>query len=131
MMTNYPRVDQGFLDTARITWTSEIVSAFKPPLPSPPPDGFLNKYFEKDVETVLDFCNCHTGESGDQLDKETRKILLSNLNNTRVGIYSKFHDNSTYHLGYDHETTIRLAYMYACTFLPTRLYPFSDELNTP
>jgi hypothetical protein len=40
---------------------SEIVSAFKPPPPSPPPDGFLKEYFERDVETVLDFCNQHKG----------------------------------------------------------------------
>lgn len=91
---------------------SEIVSAFKPPPPSPPPDGFLNKYFERDVETVLDFRNRHKGKSEDQLATEIRTILLSGLSNTRVGVYSRFHDNSTYHLGYDHETTIRLAYMY-------------------
>lgn len=56
------------------------------------------------------------GESTDQLAIEIRKILLSNLSNTRVGTYSKFHDNSTYNLGYDHPTTIRLAYMYEIFF---------------
>ena len=91
---------------------SEIVSAFKPPPPNQPPAGFLNKYFEKDVKTVLDFCKQHKGESGGQSADEIRKILLSTLSNTQVGIYSKFHDNSTYNLGYDHPTTIRLAYMY-------------------
>lgn len=90
---------------------SEIVSTFNPPPSNPPPAGFLKKYFERDVETVLDFCKQHRGKSGGQLADEIRKILLSNLSNTRVGIYSKFHDNSTYHLGYDHPTTIRLAYM--------------------
>ena len=125
LVINYHRVDQDFLDTARLTWTSEIVSSFRPPPPSPPPDGFLNKYFEKEVETVLDFCSHHTGKSGDHLDIEIRKILLSNLNNTRVGTYSKFHDNSTYHLGYNHNITIRLAYMYEC---PSPPY-LSNELN--
>ena len=106
------QINQDFPDTARITWMSEIVSAFKPPPSSPPPDGFLNEYFERDVETVLDFCNQHKGKSEDQLAIETRTILLSGLSNTRVGIYSRFHDNATYHFGYDHPVTIRLAYMY-------------------
>ena len=91
---------------------SEIVSAFKSPPSTPPPDGFLREYFEKDVETVLDFCNQHKGKSEDQLAVEIRTILLSGLSNTRVGTYSRFHDNATYHLGYDHPATIRLAYMY-------------------
>lgn len=95
---------------------SEIVSSFKPPPPSPPPDGFLNKYFERDVKTVLDFCNQHREESRDQLNIEIRKTLLSNLANTRVGTYSKFHENSTYNLGYDHPAAIRLAYMYEISF---------------
>lgn len=95
---------------------SEIVSAFVPPSSTPPPDGFLSKYFKKDVETVLDFYNKHTGESGDQLAIQIRTILLSNLSNTRVGTYSRFHENSAYNLGYNHPTTIRLAYM--CVFSP-------------
>jgi len=95
---------------------SEIVSAFKSPTSSPPPDGFLQEYFERDVETVLDFCNQHKGKSEDQLAVEIRAILLSGIGNTRVGLYSKFHDNTTYHLGYDHPITIRLAYMYENPF---------------
>jgi hypothetical protein len=112
MRTYWDRINQDFLDTARITWTSEIVSAFKPPPSSPPPDGFLKEYFEGDVETVLDFYNQHQGKSEDQLAVEARTILLSGLSNTRVGTYSRFHNNATYHLGYDHPVTIRLAYMY-------------------
>jgi RNA-dependent RNA polymerase len=108
---------------------SEIVSTFKPPPPNPPPSGFLNKYFEKDVETVLDFCTQHRGESRDHLAEEIRKILLSNLSNTRVGVYSKFHDNATYNLGYDNQTTIRLAYMYEFPF--PHFLTSSNQLNTP
>lgn len=115
-MTYWDRINQGFLDTARITWTNEIVSAFRPPPSSPPPDGFLKEYFERDVETVLEFSNQHIGKSEDQLAVEIRTILLSGLSNTRVGIYSRFHDNAIYNLGYDHPTTIRLAYMYESLF---------------
>jgi len=111
-MTYLGGINHNFPDTARITWMSEIVSAFKPSPPSPPPDGFLQEYFERDVETVLDFCNQHNGKSEDQLAIEIRTILLSGISNTRVGLYSKFHDNATYHLGYDNPITIRLAYMY-------------------
>ena len=100
---------------------SEIVSAFKPPPFSPQPDGFLENYFERDVETVQDFCNRHAGKSKDQLSVEIRTILLSGLSKTHVGIYSRFHDNATYHLGYNHETTIRLAYMYAPSVIVTFL----------
>jgi len=126
MITNCDTTNQYFLDTARITWMSEIVSAFRPPPPNPSPDGFLENYFERDVETVQDFCNRHMGKSEDQLAIEIRTTLLSGLSNSRVGTYSRFHDNATYHLGYDHETTIRLAYMYENPFLPD---PFFDELN--
>ena len=94
-----------------------MVSAFKPPPSTPPPDEFLEQYFERDVETVLDFCSRHRGKSEGQLAIETRTILLSGLSNTRVGTYSRFHDNATYHLGYDDPTTIRLAYMYENPFL--------------
>jgi hypothetical protein len=82
----------------------------------------MSTYFERDVETVLDFHNQHAGKSSDQQTAEIRRILLSNLNNIRVGTYSKFHENSTYHLGYDHSTTIRLAYMYKCSFLLPLFY---------
>jgi len=112
MVTNCDITNQDSLDIARITWMSEIVSAFRPSPPSPAPDSFLKNYFERDVETVLDFCNRHTGKSEDQLAIEIRATLLSGLSNSRVGTYSRFHDNATYHLGYDHKTTIRLAYMY-------------------
>lgn len=90
---------------------SEIVSAFKPPPPSPPPDEFKKAYFERDVESVRDFCNQHRRESREELATNIRAILLSSISRTQVGVYSKFHDNSTYHYGYDHPTTIRLAYM--------------------
>jgi RNA-dependent RNA polymerase len=90
---------------------SEIVSAFKPPLQSPPPEEFKEVYFEKDVESVQDFCNQHRRESREELAKNIRTVLLSGVSKTQVGVYSKFHDNSTYHCGYDHPTTIRLAYM--------------------
>ena len=118
ILTNYNRTNWCDLDTARLTWTSEIVSAFKPPPPSPPPDGFLKDYFEREIETMSDFHSKHRGKPGDHMAREIRRILLSNLNNTHVGTYSKFHDNSTYHLGYNHPTTIRLAYMYKSPFLP-------------
>ena len=95
---------------------SEIVSTFEPPPSNPPPDGFLRQYFERDIETVQGFCGQHREKSEDQLATETRTILLSALSNTRVGTYSKFHDNATYHLGYDDPTTIRLAYMYENPF---------------
>jgi len=91
---------------------NDIVSSFKPPPSSPPPTGFLQEYFERDVETVLDFCKRHMGKSEDQLAAEIRTTLLSGLSKAHVGTYSRFHDNSAYHLGYDHSTTIRLAYMY-------------------
>jgi len=103
---------------------SEIVSTFNPSLSNPPPDGFLMQFFERDVETVLDFCSQHTGKFEDQLAIETHTILLSALSNTRVGTYSRFHDNATYHLGYDHPTTIRLAYMYENPFSSSAIVSF-------
>ena len=72
----------------------------------------MEDYFERDIQTVQDFYNKHRGKSEDHLAIETRAILLSGISKTRVGVYSKFHDNATYHLGYNHPTTIRLAYMY-------------------
>ena len=125
------RINQNFPDTARITWMSEMVSAFKPSPPSPPPDGFLQEYFERDIETVLDFCNQHKGKSEDQLAIEIRNILLSGISNTRVGLYSKFHDNATYHLGYDNPITIRLAYMYENPLSLSVILSFLSSILTP
>lgn len=48
----------------------------------------------------------------DEKLKEIQRYLLGAIRNTSIiGTYSTFHDNATYHFGYDHKNTIYLVYV--------------------
>lgn len=89
----------------------EIVSAFRPPEFSDPPERFMEQNFQKEVETVDHFQKRLARLPRAIQQQQLQQIFLLGLGDTKVGLYSRFHDNSTYKLGYGHPETIRLAYM--------------------
>jgi RNA-dependent RNA polymerase len=89
----------------------EIVNAFKPPDFSDPPENFIEKNFQKDVETVEDFQRRIHSIPEAEAEQEFFRIFLLGLVDSKVGLYSKLHDNAIYKDGYDDQETIRLAYM--------------------
>lgn len=74
-----------------------------------PPD--LRDSFEQEVEAVSSFLDRVSGLLQPQKESAYCRKLLSGLSDSKVGLYSQFHDNACYKLGYDNEETIRLAYM--------------------
>lgn len=49
--------------------------------------------------------------SKEEADKEFQLILLANLTESNVGLYSKMHENAVVKYGYNNPHSIRLAYM--------------------
>lgn len=68
--------------------------------------------FEQEVEEVSTFLERIKGMPARLRERERlRKVAKSLSNSYVVGMYSRFHDNAVYSLGYSHAETIRLAYM--------------------
>jgi hypothetical protein len=78
----------------------------------PEPEGLSNE-FEEHIESVSDFKNRLGEMNNDAADRELFRVLLQGLSESRVGLYSNFHEVAIYKYGYDHEKTKRLAYMCA------------------
>ena len=94
-----------------LTWMPEIVSNFQPPELDGMPDRFMEANFQKHVETVADLMQRLESLSDSDAEYEFHRIFLFGLNDSKVGIYSRFHDNAVYKDGYDAPNTIRLAYL--------------------
>ncbi|KAI0095023.1 RNA dependent RNA polymerase-domain-containing protein [Irpex rosettiformis] len=100
-------------DVAVCIWDRDIVNAFvNSPINSMPEDT-VEKYFEPEsaielVSTVYD----EVQSRPDRAQSIIQRRLLSGLTESKVGIYSKYHENAIYALGYDHPETLRIAYMF-------------------
>ena len=67
-----------------------------------------------------EFLDRHRENNVDDLIPQLQSFLLGGLRDiSSVGKYSNFHDMAIYTLGYAHEETIRLAYMYVMDFIST------------
>jgi hypothetical protein len=93
-------------DEGVVTMERRITQAFKNAEVTLPPSGFLDNNFQQNVTMVRDVLrdeNVHTFQGH----------LLSGLtdNAKNIGIYSYFHDISTYKNGYGHPETLRLGRM--------------------
>jgi hypothetical protein len=64
------------------------------------------------VESVTEFGQRISELPPNEAQGKFERILLHGLMDTKVGLYSTFHDNAAYHHGYGHPSTIRLAYMF-------------------
>ncbi|KIJ21861.1 hypothetical protein PAXINDRAFT_95343 [Paxillus involutus ATCC 200175] len=104
-------------DKAVAIWQPEIVTTFQSaPLHYSIPPPTLMENFKKDTSSAADFLNCHSHDL-QSATPDLQAFLLAGLQDTSsVGKYSNFHDVAIYTLGYSHEDTIRLAYMF-CTIL--------------
>ncbi|KAF4611719.1 hypothetical protein D9613_004267 [Agrocybe pediades] len=102
-------------DELIVIFNQEIVSTFhSQPFTNPPPN-FIQENFEASskVETVEEFCVRATMLDRRQTSEEFLKHLISNLNQSQVGLYSMMHEVSCITQGYDHDESIRLAYIFA------------------
>lgn len=71
----------------------------------------LRDNFQPEIEKVTAFCDrvCNMDDASHAY--ELSKKLLSGLSDSKVGMYSRFHENVVYSKGYSHPEAIRLAYM--------------------
>ncbi|KAF9011305.1 RNA dependent RNA polymerase-domain-containing protein [Cyathus striatus] len=99
-------------DEPFLIWHPEVVKHFSSKEVTPPPSN-LNECFEREVQTVTQFCqsvediNCQYFVQAGYIS-----ALLLGLTDYKVGIYSNFHECAIEMLGYDHPDTIRLAYTF-------------------
>lgn len=77
-----------------------------------PPENFEMDYFEVAKESITDFSNRNALLSPTKVLSEFQGVLLSGLADSDLGRYSQLHDSASYVHGYNHDITIRLAYMY-------------------
>ncbi|GLB43650.1 putative RNA-dependent RNA polymerase [Lyophyllum shimeji] len=89
-----------------------IVEPFESkPLTAMPPK-LLSQYFEGHPERVEQFAERVTALSSPERQKAFQEILLLSLNDSKVGLYSMFHDFSVWKHGYASTESVRLAYMF-------------------
>lgn len=91
--------------------SSLLVGAFSNAPFTEVPARFEQKNFKKEVELVDDFKKRVKPYPSQQSQQAFQHVLLLGLADTKVGIYSSFHDVAVYALGYNHPDTVRLGYM--------------------
>lgn len=99
------------VDTAMLFWAKLLVEPFQTATFSAPPKNLLVDNFDREIETVANFCQRASSMSSGQSSSEFLGVLLLSLKDKKVGLYSRFHDYAVYKYGYGHDFTIRLAYM--------------------
>ncbi|THH11616.1 hypothetical protein EW145_g546 [Phellinidium pouzarii] len=98
-------------DTVTIIAEPSLVNSFtNSPVVDEPKN--LRDRFEREVERVSSFLFRVKDMPVQLMERELCKKLLHGLSESKVGLYSQFHDNAVYYLGYDHPETIMLAYMF-------------------
>ncbi|KAH7911585.1 RNA dependent RNA polymerase-domain-containing protein [Hygrophoropsis aurantiaca] len=98
-------------DTVTVSWAKDIVKHFKNSSFSEAP-GDISEAFERQVEQVKDFDKRVSILPNERAQEEFQKVLLLGLAETKVGLYSNFHDIAVYEHGYSSAIAIRLAYMF-------------------
>ena len=98
-------------DEVKAIWDPEITKHFKnQPFTSPPRD-FMERNFDRDVVWVGQFCGKMLQMNQKDASEAFQSVLLANLSQNKVGLYSKMHDNAVIKYGYGNHEAIRLAYM--------------------
>ncbi|KAG2358031.1 RNA dependent RNA polymerase-domain-containing protein [Suillus spraguei] len=98
-------------DTVTVVWSKRLVENFHTSPLCTAPAG-LTGDFEREVEHVEDFDTRVTSLSKKEAQIAFQKVLLLGLAETKIGLYSKFHDLAVYERGYASAAAIRLAYMF-------------------
>ncbi|KAF7311406.1 RNA-dependent RNA polymerase [Mycena kentingensis (nom. inval.)] len=100
-------------DTVIITWLPQLVVNFQNKEFTPPPPNFIETFFERDVKTVeslfLDDL-APLGMAEAQLHFQ-KTILATGLVDSKVGLYSSFHDSAVFYYGYGSPQAILMAYL--------------------
>ncbi|KAG2107049.1 RNA dependent RNA polymerase-domain-containing protein [Suillus discolor] len=98
-------------DTVTLVWSKRLVESFNTaPLCTAP--ASLSDDFEREVEHVKDFDRRVSKLTAKEAQIAFQKVLLLGLAETKIGLYSKFHDLAVYERGYASAAAIRLAYMF-------------------
>lgn len=82
-----------------------------------PPPGDLMKDFESEVESVSAFDKRVREMEAAKAQEAFQMVLLLGLNDSKVGMYSTFHDFAVWKFGYNDPRTIRVAYVYVLPLL--------------
>lgn len=101
------------LDVAVCIYEPSIVTAFEnSPVVSQTPDLLENFEPTKSIQRVASMKRALDRSSPSQARLKLQKCLLSGLSDSKVGVYSRFHEIAIYWFGYDDPKTIRIADMY-------------------
>lgn len=100
------------IDTAVLIYESAIVTSFEnSPINKQSPDTLLQFEPEDKIQRVAAVSEVLNRSSPSQACLTLQKCLLSGLSDSRVGLYSRFHELAIFMHGYDHQETRRLAHM--------------------
>ncbi|KAI4523086.1 hypothetical protein K525DRAFT_361417 [Schizophyllum commune Loenen D] len=82
------------------------------PYSEPTPD-FMTRNFEKERETIADFCG-RVAQYASHAEKQAAlaRVFLAELGDSKVGIYSMYHDMAIAEHGYGAPETVRIAHMF-------------------
>ena len=98
-------------DTAVCIFDESLVAPFMQPWTVREPDGLLDNFEPLDqVPTVAAVIQQMKNGPAEKFSV-LHDYLLSGLAESRTGLYSKYHDNAVYQLGYNHPTAVRNAFM--------------------
>ncbi|KAG2133611.1 RNA dependent RNA polymerase-domain-containing protein [Suillus bovinus] len=98
-------------NTVMLVWSKCLVENFNTAPLCMAPAG-LSDNFEREVEHVEDFEQRISNLSQKDAQTAFQKALLLGLAETKVGLYSKFHDLAVYERRYASTAAIRLAYTF-------------------
>lgn len=99
-----------FKDTVTLVWSKRLVENFDTTPLCMAPAG-LSDNFELEIEQVEEFIERIFNLSPKEAQTAFQKALLLGLADTKIGLYSKFHDLAVYERDYASAAAIRLAYM--------------------
>jgi RNA-dependent RNA polymerase len=97
-------------DTAFMFWSKLLVDHFRTSSFSKPPADLFTSNFHREIETVVKFSQRISSQPS-TAQREFQKVLMLGFADTKVGLYSNFHDNAVYKFGYGSEEAVRMAYM--------------------
>ncbi|KAF9499753.1 hypothetical protein BDN71DRAFT_1441324 [Pleurotus eryngii] len=95
-----------------IIWDPDIVGPFRNHEVVDEPEGFLTEHFKKQVEKVPEFCSRLYAAPKTEAQRCIFDILLLNVCDSRVGLYSKFHDCAVWQYGLNHPKAVLMAYIF-------------------
>ncbi|KAJ7238761.1 RNA dependent RNA polymerase-domain-containing protein [Mycena haematopus] len=98
-------------DTVVFIWLDEFLKDFGQNQPLTPAPNGLMLNFDQEVKTVEQVGHELCGLSPEGSQRAFQGYLLNGLCDSKVGLYSYFHDNAIWRYGYGHPNSILMAYM--------------------